>query len=106
MYCGSCPTIDSLKSSLTVESRRNLAMFPTTMLPPPPELVASPTPDTPSSVSILKNTNDLPCGSGLVTQIFKSVIFIGCASSRESGVTVHAGFQPVKNHRIGQPVLA
>ena len=99
MYCGSWPMIDSLKSSVTVESRRNLAMFATTTLPPPPELVASPTPDTPSSVSILKNTNDLPRGSGLVTQTFKSVIFIGRPSDRESALTVHVDFQAVKNER-------
>ena len=76
MYCGSSPMRDSRKSSPTVELRRKRAILPTMMLPPPPELVASPMPDTPSSVSILKKTNERPRGSGLVTQTFKSVIFI------------------------------
>ena len=76
MYCGSSPMSDSRKSSPTVELRRKRAILPTIMLPPPPELVASPMPDIPSSVSILKKTKVRPRGSGLVTQTFKSVIFI------------------------------
>ena len=41
---GFSPMRDSRKSCSKVESLRNRNIFPTTMLPPPPELVASPIP--------------------------------------------------------------
>ena len=56
MRSGSSPIRESRKSWDTVESLSSRAMLPTTMLPPPPELVASPAPLTPSSVSIRRKT--------------------------------------------------
>ncbi len=69
-----------------MELRRKRTMFPTTMLPPPDE-VASPMPDMPSSVSIRRKTNDRPAGSGFVTQTLRSVIFIATfAPERDSAL--------------------